>query len=225
MKLTLREKLVLLFHHELKDRFNLNDYRFKTTFAGAMLFELLEMKRLNIVDGKLVTLANSKDLSKDLKKVYKKIQAKDKPKKVCYWVAKFSENSEKYRKYILKKMSSEGLLTIEKKRYLFFFEKEITHLLKTDLRDQIVNELRAVLMEEKRPNYNEMALICLIDAADVYRLISNVRGECPKMRRKFKALVGEEAAGQGVTEALEMVQSAIFNSLVENNDSASCETE
>ena len=73
MKLTLREKLVLLFHHELKDRFNLNDYRFKTTFAGAMLFELLEMKRLDIVDGKLVTLANSKGLSKDLKKVYKKV--------------------------------------------------------------------------------------------------------------------------------------------------------
>ncbi|MDD2345891.1 MAG: GPP34 family phosphoprotein, partial [Bacteroidales bacterium] len=170
MKLTLREKLVLLFHHELKDKFSLNDYRFDTTFAGAMLFEMLELKCLNITQGKLIVIGNSKSLSKDLKKVYKKIKSKVKPKKVCYWVALLSENSKKYRKYILKQMSKEKLLTIEKKRYLFFFEKEITHLLIPDLREEIVNDLRAVLMEDKKPTYDEMALICLIDSADVYRL-------------------------------------------------------
>lgn len=225
MKLTLREKLVLLFHHELKDRFSVNDYRFDTAFAGAILFELIALKQLEISKHKLVTIGNAKGLSKDLKEVFKLIEKNEKPKKVCYWVAYISERAKSFRNATLKQMAKEDLLTVEKKRSFFFFTKETTHLNNSAIRQEVFQDLRAVLLDGRKPTYDEMALICLIDSADVYRLISNVKGECPKMKEKFKALVGEEAAGQGVTEALEMVNSAVFTALYSDTGSASCMTE
>lgn len=225
MKLTLREKLVLLFHHELKDRFSVNDYRFDTAFAGAILFELIALKQLEISKHKLVAIGSAKGLSKDLKEVYKLIEKNEKHKKVCYWVAYISERAKNFRNATLKQMAKEGLLSVEIKRSFLFFTKETTHLHDSSIRQEIFQDLRAVLLDGKKPSFDELALICLIDSADVYRLISNVKGECPKMKEKFKALVGEDVAGQGVTEAVEMVNSAVFTALYSDAGSSSCMVE
>ncbi len=124
MELNLREKLILLFHHELKDKFCINDYRFDTALIGAMLYELILLKKIEIIDDMIKCVGKKDGLSKDLKDMLSRIKSKEKQKKVSFWVVKFLTKSEKYRKIIVNSMCEKGLLEITEKRHLIFLKNK-----------------------------------------------------------------------------------------------------
>lgn len=222
MDLNLREKLILLFHHEMKDKFCITDYRFDTAFIGAMLFELWLLEKIEIIDDKIKCVSNKSGLSKELKEMYLKIKSKDKQKKISYWVVKLLTKSEKYRKITVKEMSEKGLLELQEKKYLFFFTKQITHLPNPTVREEIVNKLRSCLLEETPASFDDLALIGLVDATNVYRLISNVKGECPLMKEKYISLVAEKSVGRGVSEVINQVKTALFSTYTSSMPTSTC---
>lgn len=222
MELNLREQLILLFHHELKDKFCINDYRFDTAFIGAMIFELIELGKIEIKDDKIKCISKKDGLSKDLKEMYLKIKAKENNKKISYWVDKLLVKSEKFRKCTVKDMSQKGLLELSEKKYFWFFTKQTTHINDSKIREDIVNRLRACLLDDAPPTYYDLALIGLIDATNVYRLISNIKGECPKMKEKYIEMLGGKSERLGVSEVIASVSNALFISYTASLPKPTC---
>ncbi len=222
MDLTLREKLILLFHHELKDKFCINDYRFDTAFIGAMLYELVLLKKIEIQDDFIKCIGKKEGLSKDLKDMFSRIKSKDSEKKISYWVVKLLTKSEKYRNRTVASMCEKGLLEISEKKYLLFFKKKTTHLINPEEREKIVNKLRLCLLESEPATFDDLALISIIDAANVYRLISSIKGECPRMKEKYEYLIMDNVLGSGITDLILKIKNALFYTYNSYNPAARC---
>lgn len=222
MELNLREKLILLFHHELKDKFCINDYRFDTAFIGAMLYELVVLKKIEIQDDLIKCVGKKDGLSKELKDMYARMKSKKSDKKISYWVVKLLTKSEKYRKTTLKSMTEKGLIEIVEKKYLLFFKKQTTHLTNPVVREEIVEKLRACLLDNVPASFDELAIISIIDAANVYRLISNIKGECPRMKEKYEYLLMDNFVGDFASDIILKIKNALFYTYNSYNPSARC---
>ncbi len=78
-------------------------------------------------------------------------------------------------------------------------------------RNQIFHKLRACLLEDVPANFEELALISIVDAANVYRLISNVKGECHRMKEKYESLLTDNVAGNSATDLILKIKNALFH--------------
>ena len=119
-------------------------------------------------------------------------------------------------------MIEKGLLEITEKRHLLFFKKKTTHLVNPIEREGIASKLRACLLDNAPASFDELALISIIDSANVYRLISNVKGECPRMKEKYEYLIMDNVVGSVTTDVILKVKNALFYTSNSYNPSARC---
>ena len=112
---------------------------------GVILLDLSLEGTINIEAGKLILKSTETKLSLVHKKVLKQFEKSTKTRKIKTWISRLLKYSTRYQKEILLALERKGYVKIEQRKFLFFNYYK-TRLTNTTVREQIINEVRDVIM-------------------------------------------------------------------------------
>lgn len=212
LSLTLAEKFLLLIHHPEKSRYLISDQMRNVGLIGALLLDLAYEKKMMVEGDKLSATASNTDLSATHQQVLSRLFAYERPKKIRRSISKLSGKSGKYRHALLASLEEKGLLRIEHKKFLFIPYLS-TYLLKHETRDALLREIRGVVFEDQNIQTENAALLGLVEACKMYKLICHDRSETKYCKARLKALVQDDAIAKGVDKVIKAMQAALIASL------------
>ena len=105
MNLTLADKLVLLALDDEKGNFNADSLTFNYGLAGAIIYELIKDKSIEVTNTKIKALSFKSRTDKALDYCLTKIRESKKEKSIKSWVDYFGNRGNSIRKIILEKLA------------------------------------------------------------------------------------------------------------------------
>jgi len=208
MELNIAEKFLLMAHHPTKGRFLISGIMINYGLIGALLLELSAKGKISIRD-KRVVLKSRRDENAILSEIISTIGQATKPKKMKYWISKLSRKSNRFRKEILQNLERKKLVRIKHKKFLGLIPYRLYYLTETKTRDKIIGELKNVIFHPKELSAEEGALLGLIEACKMYRIMTTYREELKVVKQKLKALIKDMPLAEAVDETIRLVQAAI----------------
>lgn len=210
--LSLAEKFLLLIHHPEKSRYLISEQMRNVGLIGALLLDLAYGKKMQVEGDKLSATASHTDLSATHQEVLSRLSAHERPKKIKRSISKLSGKSCKYRHALLASLEENGFLRIEHKKFLFIPYLR-TYLLKHETRDALLREIRGVVFDDQNIRPENAALLGLVDACKMYKLICHDRNETKYCKARLKELVQEDAIARGVDKVIKAMQAALIATL------------
>ena len=211
MTLTLSEKFILIAQHPDKGRLIVAGVPLYYGIAGALLMEMSLQERIVIVDG-LVVLKNDKKITDSMmSEVAVMMRQSEKPKKIRFWTNKLYRKANKYKKEILAGMVKNGLLRSERKKFLFI-PYTLIYLRDRRTRDKLIRYLRKAVLypSSVEVTAEDVALLGLIEAAKMHKVIAENKEELKKIRKELKKVIEESPIAGVVAKTIKEVQAAII---------------
>jgi hypothetical protein len=193
----------------MKSRFLVSEQVKNVGLIGSILLDLASAGKIEIMDGKLTAKSVDSDLSAAHKAVLEEIHNSPKERKVKRWVSRFSQKSGRYRKMVLQDLERKGAIVMEHHKFLFI-KYYRTRLTNTPVRERLIGDLRAIIFNNKPPQAEDSALLGMIEAGKIYKIVSKDRQEVKQCKKKLKALKDSDLIVQGVDRVIKEMQVAII---------------
>ncbi|MDF9796112.1 Golgi phosphoprotein 3 [Catalinimonas alkaloidigena] len=210
---TLAEKFLLLIHHPEKSRYLITEQMRNTGLIGALLLDLAHEKKIRLEADSMWATSHQTNLSPVHQQILARIAAYGRPKKVKFWISKLSNKSRTYRHALLARLEKKGILSVEHKKFLFISYLN-TYLLDQQKRYTLLQDIRAVIFEKKEIRADDAALLGLIEACKMHKVICEDKSEIKYCKARLKALVQEDAIAQGVDKVIKEIQAALIAAMV-----------
>ncbi len=207
MDITLKEKFVMLCYHPSKGH-NLIPSYIGYGIAGAMLFELAGLKKIEIADRKVKLLDNKRTGDELLDELLDIIAKGSKPYKVKTIIGKLRWKASRLKKTILKELVSKRYLREEKKRFLIFGYKRYpvgNYSFRKNLLENIRRlVLRGIESEEDIPLLTGLAGACRLSPK-----FFRGREEQITARKRIREIVRESQVDKIIDETIRAIQAAV----------------
>lgn len=214
------ERFLILIQHPEKDRFIVTDQVRVSGLIGSLLLDLSSKKNISIEDKKLKVKHNDFDLTAVHKEVWEQISNLRKDKNIRYWLSKLSRNCKYYQKTLLESLEKRRIIEIIPKKFLFFNYYR-TRLVNKRVQEELINELRGIIFNNTEPEGNAAAILGLIHACNLYRVVCYDRQERKLCKVKVKEILKSDSISQGVDAAIQEIQAAIIAAVVASSVAAS----
>ena len=213
------KRFLILIQHPEKSTFLVSDQIRKVGLIGSILLDLSINKNIDIVTGKLKVNSTESNLPKTHKQILEQISNSRKTKKIKTWISRFSRQSGKYQKEILDALEAQGLIKIEHKKFLFFKYYK-TRLINNKLREEIISEIRDIVFNEKQIDNEKAAILGLIEACKLHKVICMDKKEIRICKSKLKDIIKSNSISQGVDKVIKEMQAAIIAVVVSSTVAA-----
>ena len=214
-ELTLVEKFILLTRHPEKSRLLVAGTQLWYGIAGALLMEMSLQKRIEIEDGKVV-LKNDKKISDPMiSEIVEMMRQSGKNRKIRYWTDRIYRKANRYKKEIIGGMERKGLLSIERKRFLFI-PYTLTFLRDRRTRDKLIRHLRKAVLYPStvEVTQEDVVLLGLVEATKMYKVMASNKDELKKLKKELKEVIKDSPIAGVVDKTIKDVQAAIMVSTV-----------
>ncbi len=211
MELNTIEKFLLIAHHPEKWWFKTPQIQLKYGLTGAMLLEFSIRKNIELVDNKIrvnkESITSDEDYSIFDDFIQTMIQANrlHKPK---YWIQKFGRKSRKLKWEILRGLEKKRLIRIEHLKFIFIPYRR-SYLTDRRLREKLIHELRDSLTYKKKISEEGIAILGLIEACKMYRVLSPDRSKRRQIKKELKLVLKESPISEVVQATIRQTQIAI----------------
>jgi len=212
MTLTLSEKFILIAQHPDKGRLIVAGVPLYYGIAGALLMEMSLQERIEIVDG-LVVLKNDKKITDPMmSEMAGLMRQQTKRRKVRYWAYKINKRANRFKKELLTRLDKKGVLQLERKRFLGLIPYTLTYLRDRRTRDKLIRHLRKAVLypSSVEVTAEDVALLGLIEAAKMHKVIAENKEELKKIRKELKKVIEESPIAGVVAKTIKEVQAAII---------------
>lgn len=173
--------------------------------AGALLAELALANKIQLVDGRLAVTDASGAEDPLLHAALATIAASKKPHKLGRWIEITGDN--KLVKKVAERMAERGVITIEKKRFLWIIPNEVYPQKDASVKYWVKEHLRGVVMAGGPAEPADLALLSLLTACSMLRLVFT-RDERKAASKKIEAMVKGEIFGEAVAQLLRDIETA-----------------
>lgn len=173
--------------------------------AGAMLSELALQNKLSINDERLVVKDSTPLGDEKLDEALVAIMASPKPRKTTHWINELGER--KLPRRVADGLAVKGILTIEKKRYLWVIPYDAYPQQDASAKYWVKHYLRAIVLGGENPEPGVVALLSLLKACRLLNLVFT-KDERKAAAHQVAALVQGEAYGEAVARTLEEIELA-----------------
>ena len=180
--------------------------------AGGILLDLAREEKIKVVDKRIKVLSRATKTSQAHNLALKKIAGSNKEKKAKTWISNIASWNGKYRHALLEDMRRKRLIQVEKKKFLFIPYTK-TRLLDRKKQTALAAELREVILQKKKLDSETAAILGLIEATRIYRIISKDRREQKEMKTRLREMLADDAILKGVGEAIREMQAAVAASV------------
>lgn len=200
MNLNFYEKYVLLTINDEKGTIPFG-YAKTYGFAGALLIEMTNKKLIDFVDKKIVPLKNNSD-DEILNETLQILSSKKKPQKVHNALQLLSLKMHKHFDIVIEKLIKKGILALKEDKILWVFKVKHYPTQNPEPENQIKSVLRGIVLYGNHPDIENIQLLGLIDAIDLYKEIFS-KEELKKARKKTKELIKSEEISDSVQKIIQ----------------------
>jgi len=217
-ELSIPEKFLIIAHHPDKGRFRISPIYLKYGLAGALLLEMSVEGNIHIENGKLTPGNEEKLISGNegkpghpiLEDYSRKIRGADRSRHIRYWIRRFAMRSDHMKWQLLNGLEKKRILRIEHHKILGLIPLRSSHLMNKKLQYDLIREARNGIMQRGEAGEAQLALLGLVHACKMHRIIGRERSEIKVIRRKLKELLKESPIAEGVDQTIRQVQAAII---------------
>jgi len=211
MQLNLIEKFLIIALDAKKGKFLIDSLSLHYGIAGAILLELSEMNKIEI-DNKRLVLVDDKFTNIEVINASIKVIKKAKRKRTAkYWVNKIGNSASRYKKQILKGLSGKNVLSIHKKSYFFgLFNFYSYPLIDRKYKDDIVNHLLAIVLDNKEADLESILLISLLNSSKLSRTLFANKKDYKAANKRIKELTKNIEISDAVQKTLKEIQTAVL---------------
>lgn len=189
MYLNISEKFLLLALDVEKGKFKPFNKTIKRALSGAILLELTHLNDIIFDNNHFFadTLTKPKDII--FQDIQKEISKSLEPKSINYWVEHLTCNIKKPKHNIINSLVFKGVLRKECKNILFVIQSTIYHLSQYTVRRAIVNELRDIVLKDRKPIEEELLLLAIMYISKLYNFISRDISEFQLIEQQIEKII------------------------------------
>ncbi|MFZ6028873.1 MAG: GOLPH3/VPS74 family protein [Chloroflexota bacterium] len=173
--------------------------------AGAMLSELALEGKLSIEDERVIVLNDTPLGDEKLDAMLATLAASPKQRKATRWINELSER--KLIRQVADGLAAKGILTIEKKRYLWVIPYDAYPQQDASAKYWVKHYLRAIVLGGEKPEPGVVALLSLLKACRLLNLVFT-KDERKAAANKVADLVQGESYGEAVARTLDEIELA-----------------
>ena len=221
MGLSIVKKFLLISQHPEKGRFLTDEFQIGYGIIGAALLEMSLDDKIDIVDEKVFAKEIRKKDNELLYEISSVIRESKKNRKIKYWISKLSRKSRKYKWLVLNEMANDKLVRIENKRFLGIIPYRRVYLINKSLRIRLIEELRKLVLFRKEINDENIALLGLVEACKMYKVLSTNKDELKRIKKELKEIIKESNIAGALDSTIKEVQAAIIGAIVASSVAAS----
>lgn len=215
MKLNIQEQFLLLTKHPTKGKFIIADSHIKFGIIGALLLKISFDDNIILEKDKLILNDNINNDNAMISEISIIIKDAKKNKKLSYWITKLSKYAEKYKQNILSNFGKNGMLRIEEKKFIGIFPYTKYFLIENSIRENIIQQVKNNILNKKSLSNEELTLLVLIQACNMFKIISSDRVEIKLLKMKLKDIIKENNTKPEIVNAIiKSIKEAIMNEIV-----------
>ncbi len=207
--LTIYEKLMLLALNDEKGTVVLSaSTALPYGLAGAAVFDLFVRNRVDF-DNKRLLVKNPEPVGDPvLDDLLEQLAASKKIRKIDNWVERLGSRIGSRKKMVLEGLIKKGILRKESHKILWIFNGDRYPAEDMRPENEVRSRIRAVVLDDQKPAFDDLALISLIRACD---LISDIfdKPDRKAARAKIKHLTANEQIGKAVSETVQGIIAAV----------------
>jgi hypothetical protein len=176
--------------------------------VGSLLLDLvlqgkLEIDNNNRVIGAITGNTGDEFLDRHLNEVL----ASSRPRTARFWITRWRRRYRWFQPVVLQNLVDLGVLERQEQRILGLFPTQRYFLTDDSIQREIVQQVRAAVLEGIGLDSRMAALISLMQASHLTDAVFRPE-ERPEARSRIKAIATEELVGQAVSKAIFTVQAA-----------------
>lgn len=180
---------------------------------GAILMDLSLAGKIKIEDHRVICdKSGSTTGITAYDRMLRQISGSAKPKKLVKWVRRFGNRSAWYRKEMQKHFVKQGILKVERKRFIGI-PYVLHYVAKPGYRKNLINRYRDIILYKKVPEEHELMLMGLMFACKMHKLLSNVGPERRKIRKRLLAMVKDNPFARDINMTIIEMQAAITGAI------------
>ncbi|GAB4228379.1 MAG: GPP34 family phosphoprotein [Elainellaceae cyanobacterium] len=178
--------------------------------VGSLLLDLVLRGKLEIDNGNRVIGANAGNTGDEfLDRHLNEILASSRPRTARFWVTRWRRRYRWFQPIVLQNLVDLGVLQRQEQRILGLFPTQRYFLTDASIRREIVQQVRAAVLEGTGLDSRMAALISLMQASHLTDAVFRPE-ERPEARSRIKAIAEGELVGQAVSKAIFTIQAATF---------------
>lgn len=216
MELNTPEKFLLLAKHPEKYWFKVPELQLKYGMIGACLLELSLQNILDVQNNHFV-IKNKSELKDSeypgFERISELIKNSNKERKPKYWIQKISRKSRLYKWEFLNGLEKKKLIRIEHKTFLWIPYRRC-YLLDSRTRNKLIEHLREIVLYKKKKSEEDLAILGMVEACKMHKIIAKDRHERRTMRKELKTILKDSPISQTVENTIRQVQAAITIAIV-----------
>lgn len=215
MELNTAEQLLLLAKHPEKYRFKIDSVHLQYGIIGACFLELSLKNILDIKDDRFIIINKSTlDDSEypGFKRISNLIDNSRKERKPRYWIQKISHKSRLYKWEFLNGLEKKKLIRIEHRTFLWIPYRRC-YLTDSRIRNKLIDHLREIILYKKKKSEKDIAILGMVEACKMYKIIARDRHEIKTMKKELKTILKDGMISQTLTSTIKQTQIAISSAI------------
>ena len=176
--------------------------------VGSLLLDLILQGKLEIDNDNRAIDANAGNTGDEfLDRHLNEVLASSRPRTARFWVTRWRRRYRWFQPIVLQNLVDLGVLERQEQRILGLFPTQRYFLTDESIQREIVQQVRAAVLEGTGLDSRMAALISLMQASHLTDAVFRPE-ELPEARSRIKAIAREELVGQAVSKAIFTVQAA-----------------
>lgn len=203
--------LILALNPE-KGRVTIESTHFRYSLTGAILLDYMDGEELRVEDKRIIpSLRINDDAIHHM--LAGKFMKSTRNRKISYWISRLTFKHRFILVEMTKSLEKERVIRIEHKKFLGLIPYKKYWFLNNSVRDQIIEQMRGILLYGKKPDRKELMLIAILHAARAHKVLSRERGESKILRQKCTEIMKDNQISSEISQTVREVNSAITESI------------
>ncbi len=176
--------------------------------VGSLLLDLVLQGKLEIDnDNRVIGAITGNTGDEFLDRHLNEVLASSRPRTARFWITRWRRRYRWFQPVVLQNLVDLGVLERQEQRILGLFPTQRYFLTDESIQREIVQQVRAAVLEGIGLDSRMAALISLMQASHLTDAVFRPE-ERPEARSRIKAITREELVGQAVSKAIFTVQAA-----------------
>jgi hypothetical protein len=213
MELTITSRFIILALNPQKGRIIPDDLHFRYSLSGSVLMDFFTNGEITLSGKKIIPSFRRNGIAAhDL--WVARIEEAGRNRSISYWVRTLGRKKRLILKENIRLLVNGGLIRHEKRYFLNFIPYNRYFITKPELRNELIRELRGILLESRAASKEQKMLIGLIRASQAYSVFSEERKEKRTIRQRCKEFLATDDFASETDIVIREVQLAITTAVI-----------
>jgi Golgi phosphoprotein 3 len=220
MNFSTLEKFLLIAHHPDKGRFIISGLQMDYGIIGAILMDMSLDDKIALENDRVIIKKGTGTGNQILSEVISMISSAGKSHSIKHWITKLARRSGKYKWIALAEMAEKKVIQIENRMFLGIVTHKKSYLLDSYNRNKMIQQLKYNVLSHKELSNETTAILGMIEACKMHRIISTETDELKKIKKELKLIIKESPVASMVDQTIRQVEAAVFGALAASTAAA-----